>query len=66
MRLYHSKSLHFPFSADMDCNRDEAEKCYGLALKALRAKKIEKATEYLTKAQRMYPSRNAQGEFHHL
>lgn len=50
----------------MECNRFDAEKCYGLAVEALRAKNISKAEKLLKKVQRMYPSKDAEGEFYHL
>ncbi|XP_030131541.1 dnaJ homolog subfamily B member 12 [Taeniopygia guttata] len=40
----------------MESNRDEAERCIGIALAALKANQPDKARRFLEKAQRLYPS----------
>ncbi|KAM6089659.1 dnaJ homolog subfamily B member 12 isoform 1-T2 [Theristicus caerulescens] len=40
----------------MESNRDEAERCIGIALAAAKANQPEKARRFLEKAQRLYPS----------
>lgn len=47
---------------DMEGNRDEAERCIGIAVQALREAKIEKAEKFLNKAERLYPSQKAKGK----
>lgn len=45
----------------MEGNRDEAERCIEIAIKALREAKIEKAEKFLKKAESLYPTRKAKG-----
>ncbi|RMC11858.1 hypothetical protein DUI87_11984 [Hirundo rustica rustica] len=40
----------------MESNRDEAERCIGIALAAAKANQPDKARRFLEKAQRLYPS----------
>ncbi|OXB63843.1 hypothetical protein ASZ78_004138 [Callipepla squamata] len=40
----------------MESNRDEAERCIGIALAAVKARQPERARRFLEKAQRLYPS----------
>ncbi|KAF7247462.1 hypothetical protein EYD10_06694 [Varanus komodoensis] len=40
----------------MESNRDEAERCIGIAVAAIKANQTEKARRFLEKAQRLYPS----------
>ncbi|NXX64786.1 DJB12 protein, partial [Spizella passerina] len=40
----------------MESNRDEAERCIGIALGAIKANQPDKARRFLEKAQRLYPS----------
>ncbi|XP_063020221.1 dnaJ homolog subfamily B member 12 isoform X2 [Melospiza melodia melodia] len=40
----------------MESNRDEAERCIGIALAAIKANQPDKARRFLEKAQRLYPS----------
>ena len=46
----------------MEGNRDDSEKCINIAIKSLQAGDKEKAVRFLTKAQRLYPSKRAEGE----
>ncbi|NXP39402.1 DJB12 protein, partial [Leiothrix lutea] len=43
----------------MESNRDEAERCIGIALAAIKANQPDKARRFLEKAQRLYPSQKA-------
>ena len=45
----------------MDGNKDDAEKCIQIALKALSAGDKEKTRRFLLKAQKLYPSKKASG-----
>lgn len=46
----------------MEGNRDEAEKCIGIAREALEAGNRERALRFLNKAQKLYPTETAKGE----
>lgn len=46
----------------MEGNRDEAEKCINIATKALQAGDKEKASKYLIKAEKLYPTDRAKGK----
>ncbi len=46
----------------MEGNRDDSEKCISIALKSLKAGDKEKAIRFLNKAQRLFPSKKAEGE----
>uniref|UniRef100_A0A672PPP2 DnaJ homolog subfamily B member 12-like n=1 Tax=Sinocyclocheilus grahami TaxID=75366 RepID=A0A672PPP2_SINGR len=46
----------------MEVNRDEAERCIEIAIRALEDAQPEKARRFLEKAQRLFPTRRAQGE----
>lgn len=46
----------------MEVNRDEAERCIEIAIGALENARPEKARRFLEKAQRLFPTRRAQGE----
>lgn len=46
----------------MESNRDEAERCIGIALAAVKANQPERARRFLEKAQRLYPSPRVRGE----
>lgn len=46
----------------MEVNRDEAERCFEIAIEALENAQPEKARRFLEKAQRLFPTRRAQGE----
>lgn len=46
----------------MEGNRDEAERCIGIAVQALREAKIDKAEKFLNKAEKLYPSQKAKGK----
>lgn len=46
----------------MESNRDEAERCIGIALAAVKANQPDKARRFLEKAQRLYPSQRVRGE----
>jgi hypothetical protein len=45
----------------MEGNRDEAEKCINIASKALEAGDKEKASKFLNKAEKLYPTERAKG-----
>lgn len=47
----------------MDGNRDEAERCIEIAQKAFVEGKWERAEKFLTKAERLYPTQRAKGEW---
>lgn len=46
----------------MESNRDEADRCIGIALAAIKANQPDKARRFLEKAQRLYPSQRVRGE----
>lgn len=46
----------------MEGNRDEAEKCIGIAREALEAGNRDRALRFLNKAQKLYPTETARGE----
>lgn len=46
----------------MDGNKDEADRCIDIAIKALSEGKIERADKFLRKAEALYPSQRAKGE----
>lgn len=46
----------------MEGNRDEAEKCIGIARDALEAGDRDRALRFLSKAQKLYPTDTARGE----
>lgn len=46
----------------MDGNKDEAEKCIELAERYVREKRFEDAEKFLKKAQRLFPTKKAEGE----
>lgn len=45
----------------MEGNRDEAEKCISIALKAIEAGDKEKAVKFLNKAEKLFPTGRAKG-----
>lgn len=47
----------------MEVNRDEAERCIDIATAALSCCQTEKARKFLEKAQRLFPTAKAKGEF---
>lgn len=47
----------------MESNRDEADRCIGIAAQALRESKMEKAEKFLKKAEKLFPSQKAKGKF---
>lgn len=47
----------------MDGNKDESARCVAIAQRAIDAGNIEKAVKFLRKAERLYPSKKAQGTF---
>lgn len=47
----------------MDGNKDESDRCIELALKALSLGKLETAQKLIAKAEAMYPSQRAKGNF---
>lgn len=46
----------------MDGNKDEAEKCIELAERYVREKRFEDAEKFLKKAQRLFPTKKAEGK----
>jgi len=47
----------------MDGNKDESERCFAIAQRCIAAGHTEKAIKFLRKAERLYPSKKAQGTF---
>lgn len=47
----------------MEVNRDEAERCIDIATAALSCCQTEKARKFLEKAQRLFPTAKAKGQF---
>ena len=47
----------------MEGNKDEAERCMDLAERCVRDKRFEDAQKFLKKAQRLYPTKKAEGKF---
>ena len=47
----------------MDGNKDESERCFAIAQRCIAAEHTEKAIKFLRKAERLYPSKKAQGTF---
>lgn len=48
--------------AEMDGNRDEAERCIDIALDALGSLNFQRAQKFLRKAESLYPTQKAKGE----
>lgn len=48
----------------MEGNRDEAERCIQIAAQALRESKLEKSEKFLKKAEKLYPTQKAKGNFY--
>lgn len=46
----------------MDSNKDEAERCMELAERYLREKRYEEAEKFVRKAQKLYPTKKAEGK----
>lgn len=46
----------------MEGNKDEAERCTELAERYVREKRFDEAEKFLRKAQRLYPTKKAEGE----
>lgn len=47
----------------MESNKDEAERCISIALKAIQSNQPERALRFLEKAQRLYPTPRVSGEW---
>lgn len=47
----------------MESNKDEAERCISIALKAIQSNQPERALRFLEKAQRLYPTPRVTGEW---
>ena len=47
----------------MEGNKDESEKCLRIAEKCIRAGEKDKAVKFLQKAEKLYPSQRAKGEW---
>lgn len=45
----------------MDGNKDESDRCFAIAQRCVAAGNYEKAIKFLNKAERLYPSKKAQG-----
>lgn len=45
----------------MDSNKDEAERCTELAERFMRERKYEEAEKFIRKAQKLYPTKKAEG-----
>ena len=45
----------------MDGNKDESDRCFAIAHRCLSSGDLEKAVKFLRKAERLYPSKKAQG-----
>lgn len=50
------------FTAAMDSNKDEAQRCIDLAEQAFTEGKIERAEKFLLKAEKLYPTDKAKRE----
>lgn len=48
----------------MDVNKDEAERCIELALRAMSEGKADKAEKFLLKSVKLFPSQRAEGKFY--
>lgn len=46
----------------MESNKDEAERCISIALKAIQSNQPDRALRFLEKAQRLYPTPRVRGE----
>lgn len=46
----------------MESNKDEAERCISIALKAIQSSQPERALRFLEKAQRLYPTQRVRSE----
>lgn len=46
----------------MDSNKDEAERCMELVERFMRERKYEEAEKFVRKAQKLYPTKKAEGE----
>ena len=46
----------------MESNKDEAERCISIALKAIQSNQPDRALRFLEKAQRLYPTPRVHGE----
>ena len=46
----------------MDSNKDEAERCTELAERYVREKRFDEAEKFLRKAQKLYPTKKAEGK----
>lgn len=46
----------------MESNKDEAERCISIALKAIQSNQPDRALRFLEKAQRLYPTSRVRGE----
>lgn len=47
----------------MESNKDEAERCISIALKAIQSNQPDRALRFLEKAQRLYPTPRVTGEW---
>lgn len=46
----------------MESNKDEAERCISIALKAIQSNQPDRALRFLEKAQRLYPTPRVRSE----
>lgn len=49
----------------MDGNKDEAQRCINIALKAAKGGDLQRAEKFLRKADTLYPSQRAKGIEHY-
>lgn len=51
------------FHLKMDGNKDEAQRCINIALEAAKSGNLQRAEKFLRKADNLYPSQKAKGNF---
>lgn len=54
-------SGHVAVRDEMDSNKDEAERCMERAERFMRERKYEEAEKFARKAQKLYPTKKAEG-----
>lgn len=50
----------------MEVNKDEAERCIQIAKNAIDSGDSEKAKKFLQKAERLFPTEEAKGNYHYF
>lgn len=58
-----SPSLVLRSGSAMESNKDEAERCISIALKAIQSNQPDRALRFLDKAQRLYPTPRVSGKY---